>query len=249
MSRFAGKFFGAGMGFLVGGPVGAILGGVVGHVFDSMAPPAPGTAPPASRQMAPDRDGLVFVSNLVAILTLVARADGEVQPEEVRTVRRFFQAHLRYDRGDLDLIRDLMKETVRVNPDLRQVCAEFRRVSRYEDLLILLRMVYMVALADRHVHPKEEETIRNVAAHLGISDRDHQAIRGEFIKDDDRAYRILGVSADADNDEIRRAYKEMASKYHPDKVSHLGEEFRELANEKFQQINASYQEIRKARGI
>jgi DnaJ like chaperone protein len=236
------------MGFLVGGPVGAILGGALGHMFDSIGPPAGGDAR-RGQQLAADRDGLVFVSNLVAILTLVARSDGEVQQEEVRTIRHFFETQLHYDRGDLDLIRELMQETVRVNPDLGQVCAEFQRVSRFEDRLMLLRMVYMVAMADRRLDPREADTISDLARHLGISERDHRAIRGEFVKDETRAYRILGVAPDAGNDEIRGAYREMASKYHPDKVAHLGEEFRELATDKFQEINASYQEIRKIRGF
>ncbi len=249
MARYSGKFFGASMGFLFGGPVGAILGGVMGHMFDAAAPGAAESRRPRPPQQGGNRAGLVFISNLVAILTMIAKADGRIQPEEVRTVRRFFETNFRFGREDLEMIRKLMQETARVDPDLGQVCAEFRRVSRYEDLLILMRMVYMVALADRRIDPREEEMIQEVVRLLGINEQDHRAIRGEFIKDEEGAFRILGLSSSASKEEIRKTYREMAIKYHPDKVSHLGEEFRELAKEKFQQINASYQEIRKLRGF
>lgn len=247
MARYAGKFFGAGMGFMVGGPLGAILGGAIGHMFDSS--PAPGTGGPPRPEPGATREGFLFLSNLVAILTLVAKADGKIQPEEVRTIRKFFETQMRYDSRDLDLIRTLMQETARVNPDLEQVCREFRRISRYEDLLILMRMIYMVALADRNVHPEERKTIDAAAAYLGIGEADHRAIRGEFLGDENRAFQILGLDSNASNDKIRKAYKEMAIKYHPDKVSHLGEEFQQLATEKFRKINDSYQEIRKQRGF
>ncbi|MBI4161765.1 MAG: TerB family tellurite resistance protein, partial [Acidobacteria bacterium] len=239
-------------GFLVGGPIGAVVGGVLGHMLDTVPQPAGGYGPQPSAPpppAGPDRDGLVFVSNLVAILTLVARADGEVQPEEVRAVRDFFATRLGYDREDLELVRRLMQETLRVNPDLARVCQEFRRASPREDLLMLLRLVYLIALADRRVHPEEEEAIRTVARHLGISEAEERAIRAEFLRDGEQEYRTLGVAPDATDDEIRRAYRDMAVKYHPDKVAHLGEEFRALAHEKFKQINTSYQEIRKARGL
>lgn len=56
-------------------------------------------------------------------------------------------------------------------------------------------------------------------------------------------YDILGVRRGAPIDEVKKAYRELAAKYHPDKVSHLGEEFRALAEKRFKEINEAYQEI------
>ena len=57
-------------------------------------------------------------------------------------------------------------------------------------------------------------------------------------------YEILGVSKKASQDQIRNAYKSLAAKYHPDKVSHLGEEFRELAEQRFKEIQEAYQKLK-----
>jgi DnaJ like chaperone protein len=70
-----------------------------------------------------------------------------------------------------------------------------------------------------------------------------------FVKDTDSAYKILEIEPNATNEEVKKAYKKMAVKYHPDKVSHLGEDVRKAAEEKFQNLNAAYNEIKKQRGI
>ena len=62
-----------------------------------------------------------------------------------------------------------------------------------------------------------------------------------FLKSTDSAYIILGVDRSATDDEIKKAYRKLAVKYHPDKVQHLGKEFQELAHERFTAINKAYE--------
>ncbi len=54
-------------------------------------------------------------------------------------------------------------------------------------------------------------------------------------------YEVLGVTRNASFEEMKVAYRRLASQYHPDKVSHLGEEFRALAEKKFKEIQEAYQ--------
>ncbi len=56
-------------------------------------------------------------------------------------------------------------------------------------------------------------------------------------------YEILGVSKDASREEIQKSYRQLANKYHPDKVSHLGEEFKTLAEKRFKEIQQAYQTL------
>ena len=70
-----------------------------------------------------------------------------------------------------------------------------------------------------------------------------------FFKDTQSMYKILEISPDATDDEVKKAYRKMAVKYHPDKVSTLGEDIQQAAKEKFQQLNAAYEEIKKQRGM
>ncbi len=70
-----------------------------------------------------------------------------------------------------------------------------------------------------------------------------------FVKETGSAYQILEVSPDASDDELKKAYRELAKKYHPDKVSHLGEEVKMAAEEKFTRLNAAYEAVKEERGM
>jgi DnaJ like chaperone protein len=58
-------------------------------------------------------------------------------------------------------------------------------------------------------------------------------------------YRVLGIERNASEDEIKRAYRQLANKYHPDKVYHLGEEFKKLAEQRFKEIEEAYRILKK----
>ena len=62
-------------------------------------------------------------------------------------------------------------------------------------------------------------------------------------------YAILGVSKGASDSEIKSSYRKLARKYHPDKVSHLGDDFAKFAEEKFKSVNDAYQQIKKERDM
>ena len=55
---------------------------------------------------------------------------------------------------------------------------------------------------------------------------------------------VLGVDRDSSPEDIKKAYRRLVNQYHPDKVAHLGEEFRELAEMRFKEIHGAYQELR-----
>ena len=84
---------------------------------------------------------------------------------------------------------------------------------------------------------------------MGISGKDFESIQAMFYKDTAAAYKILEISPDATNTEMKKAYRKMATKFHPDKVHHLGEEFQKMAEGKFKSLNDAYQQIKKERGI
>jgi DnaJ like chaperone protein len=91
--------------------------------------------------------------------------------------------------------------------------------------------------------------IAQISRQMGISDSDYQSIQAMFVPDTDADYKILEIAPSASNDELKKAYRRMAMKYHPDKVSHLGEDFQNAAKEKFQRVNQAYENIKKERKI
>jgi DnaJ like chaperone protein len=70
-----------------------------------------------------------------------------------------------------------------------------------------------------------------------------------FVKNINSAYDILEIVPEATNEEVKKAYRRLAVEYHPDKVAHLGEDIRKSATEKFQTLNAAYEQIKKQRGM
>ncbi|HUT04383.1 MAG TPA: TerB family tellurite resistance protein [bacterium] len=274
MATWKGKAIGAGLGWFLMGPLGAIIGAVIGHGYDEKANRraaleghgGPGSDPWAGqthayqqaqrarprqtydrvRDLSNDDRQLIFVTNLATLLVSVAMADGVFRPEEERSILSFFKRN-GFAGGDLDLIKRIVKEVARQKPDLAAVCSEFSRIAKRQDRLLLLRTLYMVAMSDREFHPEERRVIDAIAKHLSISESEKRSIASEFVSDEDRYYQVLGLSEGATDEEIKKAYHEQAGKYHPDRVSHLGKEFIQLANQRFQAINEAYHALRDAR--
>ena len=115
--------------------------------------------------------------------------------------------------------------------------------------LELIHILYGLSASDGEIHPEEVRIIQTISNYLNINRQDYESIKAMFAEDEGAIYRILEVSNSDSNDEIKRAYRKMANKYHPDKVAHLGKEMQKLAEEKFKSVNNAYQKIKKIRGI
>ena len=113
----------------------------------------------------------------------------------------------------------------------------------------LLHYLFGIAEADGVVSAKELHVINTISDNMGITNSDFASVKAMFIRETDSAYKILGVAPTATDDEVKRAYREMAKKNHPDLVSNLGDEVRQAAEKKFQEINAAYETIKKQRGL
>ena len=105
------------------------------------------------------------------------------------------------------------------------------------------------AQADGQVDVTEANLITQIAQQMGITDKDFESIKSMFIANTEAAYKILEIEPNATNEEIKKAYRKMAMKYHPDKVSYLGEDFQNAAKEKFQKVNEAYEQLKKERSF
>ena len=239
-----GWLFGASMGWFVGGPLGAVVGAAVQHVLSGA------TRKQLGRSHAATNPEMIFVSNLVAIMTKICMADGHISPEERRVIHNFFMNSLGYRGEELRFIDAMIDETDRQNPDLYQVALAFDRFAKHEQRLVLLDLAYNIAAVDHVITEGEQKAINELVAALNISHEEHERIRGRHsVVRAVEHYAILGVDRSASNGEIKKAYRQLATQYHPDKVSHLGQELIDFANKKIQEINNSYQAIRRERGF
>ncbi|SDO99207.1 DnaJ domain-containing protein [Desulforhopalus singaporensis] len=197
-----------------------------------------------------------FVWLLVQILIHTAKIDGQITRAEVQTIHRFFQTNLRYNQTQMAWVKELIKEAAQAEQSLDALLHEFKSTFTYEPRLILLELVYQILYTKTEVPEYELNIARYIADYLDISSYDqktveakyryHQQYRSYGAADSSaKHYASLGLEKGATFEEIKKAYRKLSMQYHPDKVSHLGEEFKKVAEEKMKEINAAYDYFKK----
>ncbi len=239
-----GWLLGAGVGFMFGGPLGAVVGGALQHVLSK------GSRAPSTAQVTAPKQEQVFISCLVAILTKISMADGSMSEAERKTIHNFFSRGLHYRGMELRFIDAMIAETQHVDPDLYEVCKVFDQFASKQQRLLLLDLVYQVVVADHVVTKGEDEAIQQIIANLRIGKEEHEHIKSRYtlVKKRDH-YATLGLTPKVDIKEIKKAYRQLAFQYHPDKVAHLGHELVAFSEKKFKSINNAYSAIRKERNF
>lgn len=197
-----------------------------------------------------------FVWLLVQILIHTAKIDGQISREEIQTIHRFFQYNLRYNQTQMHWVKDLIKEAINATPSLDSLLTEFKATFAYEPRLILVELVYQVLYTKRQVTDEEQRVARYIAVFLAIADYDWRTIEAKYRYRSQQTaaaaqdlasqhYATLGLAKGASMEEIKKAYRQMSMQYHPDKVRHLGDEFKAVAEEKMKEINAAYDYFKK----
>jgi DnaJ like chaperone protein len=237
-----GKWLGGGLGFVMGGPIGGLLGFLVGSMIDSTTIQTTTTGTRVARTNQGD-----FGMSLLVLVAAVMKSDGKVVKSELDYVKQFFIRQFGQESAKqaLLMLKDILKQEIPV----RDVSLQIGRNMDYSSRLQLLHLLFNVSLADKQIHPLELEIIEKISGYLGVAAADFSSIKNMFIPETDSSYKILEIDQTSTNDEVKKAYRRMAMKYHPDKVSHLGEDFRKTADEKFKKVNEAYDKIKKERNM
>jgi DnaJ like chaperone protein len=258
-----GKLIGALIGSIAG-PFGTLFGGLIGHIFDRAAEERQflGTASRArisagERAWGQSADPVShaqvnFLTCLIGLSIAVADADGRVKSSHIDAMKAFFRQNFSFPSVDQQLIQRLVDEMYRNREriDIQGLCAYYAAVSSLEGRVLLLRLLFQIARADAQgVSRTEEELINRIALLLGLGEQIFRQVRAEFMRETGRAWKILGLSPDADVENIKSAYRQLSLQNHPDKVANLGPEFVRVAEERFKAIQAAYDEVRRERGF
>jgi len=245
------KWIGGVMGWAFGGVMGGIIGFAVGSMFDnaltgehvSNTQGGFGQARMGRPQTQPGDFGV----SLLILSAAVMKSDKQVLKSELDYVKEFFKRQFGQAKAEnyIAMLRELLKQDI----DLREVCTQIKMYMDHASRLQLIHYLFGLSKSDGYVHPDEVQTIRNIANWLGISAVDYESIQAMFVKNPESAYKILEITQQATDEEVRKAYKRMAVKHHPDKVEHLGEDVQKAANDKFKEVNAAYDQIKKERGM
>ena len=190
-----------------------------------------------------------FIASLLALTAAIMKVDGRATKSELAIVKQFFLRKFGPEiaRQVLQMLRRLLNQDIPVGP----VCVQIRANMNYSQRLALLHYLYSLAHADGVLHPAEDRLLGQFAREFGIQAADIRSIAAMFAPqaDPDADYRVLEIPRSATDDEVRKAYRRMSMKHHPDKVAHLGAEFQKAATEKFQRVNAAYAAIKQARDM
>lgn len=246
-----GKVVGGAFGFMMGGPLGALMGAALGNYFDGGLNNTLGVG-------ATERVQSVFFTTTFAVMGYIAKIDGKVTKDEIQMaeqVMRQMQLTPQQRRVAVNLFNEGKKEGFPVHAVLEQFRKE---VSRRRNLVqMFLEIVIATALADGALHTAEQRVLQDIANDLGYSKSDFDDLLGringqahfvsqESIKDRLKAaYELLGVTPDASEREVKKAYRRQMSQHHPDKLVAKGlpEEMMDIATAKTQEIKAAYELI------
>jgi DnaJ like chaperone protein len=253
-----GKIIGGAFGFMLGGPLGALLGAALGHNFDkgiTLTDEMGGLA-----YGDQERVQAAFFAATFSIMGHIAKADGKVTAAEIANAEAIM-ARMQLDKSQRDAAIKLFNEGKADDFPLEDVLAQFRREChrRINLIQMFLEIQISTALADQKLHAAEKNILYTIADGLGFSrdQLDHlfhlAGGAGAAPKTGKaaltEAYEILGVSANASDADIKKAYRRLMNQHHPDKLVSKGlpEEMMKLATEKTQQIKEAYELIKKSR--
>jgi DnaJ like chaperone protein len=189
-----------------------------------------------------------FASMLMVLSAGVMKADGKIVKAELEYVKAFFTQQFGSQFGTHHL-QTLKKYLDSSSLPVQQICSDIAQRTTVEIRIHLLHYLFGIAKADGDVSVAEVNEIQRIANYLRIPPTDFETIKSMFYRSADGDYLILGITASASDEEIKKAYRAMALRYHPDKVLQMGPEYQEGAKEKFQKVQEAYENLKKKRGI
>jgi len=261
------SLFGAIIGLIFNGFSGAIGGFLIGMVIDSII-----NRSRARRKMHHYHND-DFIDHMLVLAAYVAKADSNrLLRSEMTYIQQYLVRMLGSDKAQSALLR--FRDILNSDLDIEPVCTDLQQNATIYEKIMLLQFLFGFATADGDMRDEETNAILDISNRCGISRGDFESVKSmyvnwhsesyyqsyqnsyqqrtsNYVPEDVLAndYKILEISPDASDEEVKKAYRAAAKKHHPDKVSHLGEEVRKAAEVKFAKVNEAYEHIKKARNI
>ncbi len=234
---------GAIIGLISGGPLGAVIGFLIGMYIEYAGSESSAQTTRQTYREPPPTD---FTRHMLVLIAAVMNADGSAMRSELDLVKRMLvrtygeqrAAHL------LLILREMLKE----KQDVTFVCRQIRNEMAYSQRLELLHVLFRISRADSEVNPSELQLLQHIATQMGITTPDFLSLRAMFVTSPDSDYKILDVKSDASEEEVKKAYRKMAMRFHPDRLLGLNENEKKAAQEKFLSVQKAYENIKRKRG-
>ena len=268
-----GKILGGGLGWILGGgPIGALIGVAIGSAFDKG-----GTSIFRSDE-DPKQHGKKrqtqrgdFSAALIVVSAAVMTADGKILKSELDYVKRYFLQNF----GEAIAIEKIkvLGEVLKQEIPIDDVANQIKLNMRIAEKRLLVQYMFGIALADGEVHSSEIEMIQRISNGIGINHYEFLSMKAMYTQRYSQGgqqrsyqsggqpsrkkqgpslstcYQILGITSSSTEVELKKAYRKLAVKYHPDKVAHLGKDHVQTAEDKFQKVQEAYEKIKDSRGL
>ncbi len=268
-----GKIFGAGLGWILGGgPIGAIIGLAIGSAFDSGGSSIFEKEKIEGKGKQRTQRG-DFSAALIVVSAAVMKADGKVLKSELDFVKGYFLKNFGEEvaKEKIKVLGEVLKQDIPID----DVSGQIKYYMRIAEKRLLLQYMFGIAAADGEIHPTELQMIKRISDGIGINPYEFRSMQAMFTGQHynrqrqrttssgggyqppkrssgpslSTCYQILGVDSKISDADLKKAYRKLAIKYHPDKVAHLGEDHAKAAEDKFQKVQEAYDKIKDSRGL
>lgn len=241
------KWFAAILGGIFFKVPGAILGFILGSLLDGRTSKSTGSFTNVftqDKQVSPGD----FELNLLSLSSIVIKADGRINQTELDYVRQYFVSAYGKERANATFrtFNEIIKNR---EISAQRICMFLTQRTRYAARLQILHFLFGIANADGNVSEAEAREIQKMAGFMRINFSDFESIKAMFFKTGNHAYKILEIDKNATDAEVKKAYRTMVKKYHPDKVQHMDPVHIKGAEEKFKEVQKAYEQIQKERGL
>ena len=214
------KWIGIGAGWFLGGPIGAIIGYYIGKNFFQ----------------GKNDNAQAYEVSLLILSSLVIKSDGKIIKEELEYVKNFFTNTFGVNKANqyFKIFNNLNKQSL--SSQLRPICKQLTKYINHSSRLQIIHFLFGVSASDNEIHISEKILIEKIATYLNISKYDFESIQSMFVDNRsdnslEKYYKILGINNSASIDEVKKAYRKMAMKYHPDKLQAVSSDIVKLAEE------------------
>lgn len=238
-----GKWIAGALGWAMFGPIGGILGFYFASRVERLAEASVAYGEDQTWNQGQRNS---FLMSLLVLSASVIKADGKTSSQELSTLRSFFTRNFGAQAGNE--AEEIVRELLTKDYNLYEVCGQIRSCMDYSQRLQLYHYLVSLAACDGLLH-SEMDILEVIASYIGLSKSEVNSIFAQFRPGNDSNYRVLEITPDATDEEVKKAYRKMAVKYHPDKVATLGEDVQKAAEEKFKAVNQAYEAICRERGI
>lgn len=186
-----------------------------------------------------------FQNSMLILIAAIMNADGSVMKAELDIVKSMLLRTYGEEEAKHMLLR--LRDFLKQNHNLNEVCRNLRIRMSYSPRLELVHVLFRISRADGEISPSELNLIQMIATQLGISTPDFLSIKAMFVSTPNSDFQILEIQPNANEEEVKKAYRRMVMRFHPDRLQGLSDAEKKAAESKFIHVQKAYENIKKAK--